>query len=190
MTGVAEGGRGGEIARPVGGFIALELTLRHPGLVSRLVLVSTSGGGLTNVPPSPRLWPTFLTLRGHRNEPEELARRIFTLISGPGFARKHPEIIRDVVAVYGYKPITPQGYSHQLRACLLHNAIARLDQIKVPTLVIHGDKDPLVPLGNGRRLARRITGAVMYIYAGVGHMPIIEEAPRFNRDVLAFLAQH
>src|SRR6476661_1143825 len=47
----------------MGGFIALELTLRHQELVTKLVLVSTSGGGLTNVPASPRLWPVFLSLR-------------------------------------------------------------------------------------------------------------------------------
>lgn len=173
----------------MGGFISLELSLRHPELVSKLVLVSTSAGGLTNIPASPRLWPTFLTLRSQKIEQDELIRRVFTHIMGPGFAANHPEIMREIVTLSAYRPINPQGYSRQLRACLLHNAAFRLGQIKVPTLVIHGDKDPLVPAGNGRRLARKIPGAKLYLYAGVGHLPIIEEPARFNRDVLAFLAQ-
>lgn len=173
----------------MGGFIALELTLRHPELVRKLVLVSTSGGGLTNVPANPRLWPTFLTLRNQKIERDELIRRVFTLITGPGYAANHPEEMRELIALSGYNPITPQGYNRQLRACLLHNAAFRLDQIKVPTLVIHGNKDPLVPLANGRRLARKIAGAKINIYPGVGHLPIIEDFARFNRDVLAFLAQ-
>jgi pimeloyl-ACP methyl ester carboxylesterase len=173
----------------MGGFIALELALRHPALVSKLVLVSTSGGGLTNVPANPRLWPTFLTLRSQNLEPADLVRRVFTLIMGPGYAAKHPETIREITTIAGYQPISPRGYSRQLRACLFHNAAFRLGQIKVPTLIIHGDKDPLVPIGNGRRLARKIPGAKMYVYPNTGHLPIIEEARRFNRDVLAFLAQ-
>jgi pimeloyl-ACP methyl ester carboxylesterase len=173
----------------MGGFIALELTLRHPELVSKLVLVSTSGGGLTNIPASPRLWPAFLTLRSQNLEPLEQVKQIFTLITGPGYIKNHPEFLKEISTIAGYRPISRQGYYRQLRACLLHNAAFRLGQIKVPTLVIHGDKDPLVPPGNGRRLARKIPGATMYVYPNVGHLPIIEEAERFNRDVLAFLAQ-
>lgn len=173
----------------MGGFIALELTLRHPELVTKLVLASTSGGGITNVPASPRLLTGFLALGSQNLEPFEKTKRVFTLITGPGYVAKNAEVIQERTSISTYKPISLTGYTRQLRACLLHNVASRLDRIKVPTLVIHGDKDPVVPVANGKRLARKIRGAKMYIYPNVGHLPIVEEAERFNRDVLTFLAQ-
>jgi pimeloyl-ACP methyl ester carboxylesterase len=66
----------------------------------------------------------------------------------------------------------------------------RLTPIRAPTLVIHGDVDPLVPVENGRLLAERIPGARLIVYTGVGHIPEVEVADRFNQDVTAFLAAH
>jgi pimeloyl-ACP methyl ester carboxylesterase len=64
----------------------------------------------------------------------------------------------------------------------------RLGEIRVPTLVIHGDADPLVPYPNGQALATGIPNAKLSTYPGVGHLPIIEAAERFNREVIAFLS--
>ncbi|HEX2913683.1 MAG TPA: alpha/beta fold hydrolase [Chloroflexia bacterium] len=169
----------------MGGFISLELVLRHPQLVEKLVLVSTSAGGLTNIPASPRLWPTML--RRQNLEVGAMARKIYTEIMGPGYAAAHPQVMEDIVKIARYRPMSKEAYSRQLRACLTHNASNRLSQVRVPTLVIHGNRDPLVPFGNGLRLARRIPGARLLVYEGVGHIPIIEQAERFNRDVLNFL---
>jgi pimeloyl-ACP methyl ester carboxylesterase len=46
-----------------------------------------------------------------------------------------------------------------------------------------------VPTQNGAYLAAHIPGAQVIIYPGVGHIPIVERADEFNRDVLAFLAE-
>ncbi len=169
----------------MGGFISLELTLRHPELVDKLVLVSTSGGGLTNVPSSPKLWPAFF--RREKLEVGEQARKTYTRIMGPGYAASHPEVMADIAQIARHRPFSQAASSRQFRAVLSHNAASRVGQIRVPTLIIHGDKDPLVPIANGRRLARKIPGAKMLVYPNVGHIPIIERAADFNRDVLAFL---
>lgn len=169
----------------MGGFISLELTLRHPQLVNKLVLVSTSGGGLTNVPASPRLWAGML--RREKLEVGLLARKTYTRIMGPGYGLSHPKEMDEITEIARYRPMTQAAYARQLRACLTHNAANRLAAIRVPTLVIHGDKDPLVPAANGRRLARKIMGARLVIYPNVGHIPIIENAEQFNHDVLTFL---
>ncbi len=170
----------------MGGFISLELTLRYPQLVAKLVLVSTSAGGLGSVPASPRLWPGMLT-RKKNVEVGTLARKTYTRIMGPGYGISHPQEMEEIADIARYHPMSRDAYSRQLRACLTHNAVGRLGQIRVPTLVIHGDKDSLVPTSNGRRLARKIAGARLLIYPNVGHIPIIERASQFNQDVLAFL---
>jgi pimeloyl-ACP methyl ester carboxylesterase len=51
-----------------------------------------------------------------------------------------------------------------------------------------GDSDPLVPVENGRHLAAAIAGARLVVYPGVGHIPEVEIAGRFNEDLLGFLA--
>ncbi|MFC4588420.1 alpha/beta fold hydrolase [Sphaerisporangium corydalis] len=56
---------------------------------------------------------------------------------------------------------------------------ARLGEISVPTLVLHGAEDPLFPLGHGRALAREIPGARLLPLAAVGH-----ELPRAAWDVV------
>jgi pimeloyl-ACP methyl ester carboxylesterase len=169
----------------MGGFISLEFTLNYPQLVEKLVLVSTSGGGLTHVPASPRIWGVML--RRGQGEVGEMARVVYSQIMAPGFAASHPEVMDTIIKIARYRPMSREVYARQFRACLTHNAAGRLNQIAIPTLVIHGDKDPLVPLPNGRRLANKINGAKFIIYPDVGHIPIIERKAEFNRDVLNFL---
>jgi pimeloyl-ACP methyl ester carboxylesterase len=169
----------------MGGFVSLELTLRYPHLVQKLVLVSTSGGGLTHVPASPRIWG--IMLRRENIEVGALALKTYSQIMAPGYAAGHPQVMAKIAEIARYRPMSREIYARQFRSCLTHNAANRLDQIRVPALIIHGDKDPLVPIPNGRRLARKITGAKMIEYAGVGHIPIIEQADRFNQDVLKFV---
>ena len=169
----------------MGGFVALEMSLRHTAVVDKLILVSTSGGGLRQAWPSP-LTMLRLARRG-KAEVGELTRQIYSHIMAPGFAERHPEEMERIVALGRYRPMADDAYYRQLCAALLHDVSKRLDEIKVPTLVIHGENDPLVHVKNGINLARRIPGARLVLYPRTGHIPIIERAEEFNRDVLAFL---
>jgi pimeloyl-ACP methyl ester carboxylesterase len=171
----------------LGGFVTLQFALRHPELVDKLVLVSTSAGGSTHVPPGPEMI-SMLTSRGEEEiEVGELTRRNYTLIMAPGYAASHPEELDRIVEVARYRPLTAAAYYRQLQAALTHDAAQQLDRIQASTLVIHGDVDPLVVPANGEYLARHIKGAKHIVYHNVGHIPIIERYEQFNRDVLAFL---
>ena len=171
----------------LGGYIALELALRHAELVDRLVLVSTSAGGLRQAWPSLRMM-TILVWRS-KPEPGELLRKAYSQIMAPGYAESHPEEMESVAEMGRYRPIPKDAYYRQLRADLQHDVSRRLDQIKAATLVIHGENDPLVLVKNGINLGRRIPGARLILYPGTGHISIIERAEEFNRDVLEFLGQ-
>ena len=61
--------------------------------------------------------------------------------------------------------------------------------LKVPTLVLWGDRDTTTPLGDGQHIAQVIPGAYLVVMTGVGHMPQIEDGVAFNRLLLAFLRQ-
>jgi pimeloyl-ACP methyl ester carboxylesterase len=171
----------------MGGFVALELALRHPDLVDRLVLVVTSAGGPTHVSTSPEVM-RLLMPGDEEVESGAGARRVCAAVAGPGFAERHPEEIDTFVDIARHRPMSREAYLRQLQACRAHDVSDRLGAIGVPTIVLHGDADPLVPVENGRHLAAGIAGAQLVVYPGVGHIPEVEIAERFNDDLLGFLA--
>ena len=171
----------------MGGFIALELALAHPELVDRLILVVTSAGGATHVSTSAEIFKALLP-GDEEVETGAGARRVCSLVAGPGFAGRHPEAIEEFVEIARHNPMHVQAYLRQLGACRAHDVADRLGEIAAPTLVIHGDADPLVRVENGRHLAATIPGAELIVYEGVGHIPEVECFEQFNADLLAFLA--
>jgi pimeloyl-ACP methyl ester carboxylesterase len=171
----------------MGGFVALELALRHADLVDRLVLVSTSPRSIIYSMLSPRVLAAVFVDR--KLEPGEQMRRSLSLLMEPGFAESHPDEMERIAEVGRCGQVTKEAYNRQLRACLRHDVSRRLGDIQTPTLVIHGEDDPALVVKNALTLARRIPAARLVVYPKTGHITIIERAEEFNRDVLDFLGQ-
>ncbi len=181
-------GRTHIIGVSMGGMIAQELVLRHPDLVDKLVLTSTTAGGAGTTPAKPEI--QALLMRGAEEDLPTRVRKTYTLIAGPNYMAAHPEDLEHIIRIATEKPMSLESYQRQLGACGVHLAQGtadRLSQITAPTLVIHGDSDPLIPYPNGQYLAAHISGAQFLTYLGVGHLPMIEEPERFNREVIEFL---
>jgi 3-oxoadipate enol-lactonase len=174
------------ISISMGGFVALQLALRHPALVDKLVLVATSAGGSTHVPPSPEM----MALLGQPDlqlEAGERRRRTYARIAAPGYFESHPEDWDRVAENARQLPQRQDAYFRQLQAGTTNDVSGQLDAIQLPTLIVHGELDPLVVPENGHYLAQHIKGARLILYPGTGHIVIVERAEDFNRDVLAFL---
>jgi 3-oxoadipate enol-lactonase len=171
----------------MGGFIALELAVRHTALVEKLILVATSAGGPTAVLAAPEIGALLLLKEGE--DIETRVRRTFPLLAGQGYMLAHPEDLDQLVRNAQAKPMALEAYQRQLSAIMTWRGVSdRLAQgFAAPTLVIHGDADPLVPYANGQHLATHIPSAKLSTYPGVGHLVPIEAAERFNREVLEFL---
>jgi len=181
-------GRTSIIGISMGGMIAQELAIRHPELVDKLVLVSTTAGGPTGVNAKPEI--AALLMRAGEESIETRVRRTFTAIAGEGYMAKHPEDLDQIVKNSIAKPMSLESYQRQLGACIAHwskGVADRLSQIAAPTLVVHGDYDPLIPYANGKYLAEHIKGAWLITFPGVGHLSMIESPERFNREVIEFL---
>lgn len=178
--------RAGVVGISMGGFIALELALGHPALVDRLVLVVTSAGGPSHVSTSREIM-TLLMPGDERVESGAGARRVTSAVAAPGFAERHPAEIDTFVEIARHRPMSVEAYLRQLEACRAHDVSGRLGEISAPTLVIHGDVDPLVPLRNGELLAAGIPGGRLVVYEDTGHIPEVERAEQFNRDLIEFL---
>ena len=171
----------------MGGFIALELILCHPDLAEKLILVATSAGGLTHIPPSPEMGA--LLTPGDNENVEKRVRRIYPLIAAPGYMQFHPEDLNQIVHYAKANHMTLPSYQRQFGAVMTWGGVGeRLNQITAPTLVVHGDADFLVPYQNGQYLSAHIGGAKLLTYPHVGHLLPIEAPERFNEDVMEFLS--
>ena len=82
------------------------------------------------------------------------------------------------------------GAMHQQLDSLIANPIGvQLAEIRIPTLVISGEFDPLVPPVYSRRVAEAILGARYAVVRGAGHNPMDERPRAFERTLLEFLQE-
>jgi 3-oxoadipate enol-lactonase len=169
----------------LGGFVGLQMALRHPERVEKLVLVSTSA---THIPPSPEVMTQMRKLQQDQQlEVGERMQRILALVTAPGYFANHPEDWDRIAEWARYRPQSQESAVRQMQASMTYDVSRQLDHIQIPTLVVHGELDPRVVPENGRYLAQHITNARLLLYPNTGHLVIIERAEEFNRDVLAFL---
>ncbi|MGZ3602256.1 MAG: alpha/beta fold hydrolase, partial [Ktedonobacterales bacterium] len=124
-----------------------------------------------------------------KQDPGAIAKRVYARIMAPGYCAAHRDEWEDIAELARHRPQPTVAYQRQLQACQRHDVAGRLAEISVPTLVIHGTLDPLVPAANGKYLAEHIPGARLILYPNTGHIPIVERAEDYNRDVLAFLTE-
>ncbi|MGA3115667.1 MAG: alpha/beta hydrolase [Syntrophobacteraceae bacterium] len=170
----------------MGGYIALELSLRHPELVDKLILVATSAGGSAYFPPGQEV--AALLMPRDNEDIETLVRRVYPHITAPGYMNSHPEDLDTAVRNAESKPMPFPSFQRHLGAIMMWpGATGRISGISQPTLVVHGTEDPLLPYRNGLSLSTMIKGAKLLTYTNVGHLPPIEASERFNGDVMEFL---
>ncbi|MET7334454.1 alpha/beta hydrolase [Nonomuraea sp. NPDC005650] len=163
----------------MGGGIAQHLAVHHPGRVASLTLIATSPGGPGD-PNRPDLPPMSAELakrfaEGGDETPDWSDREAVIAYYTDGertFAGTIPvdeERLRRVVGrVWDRGPSLASAQNHwQLAGG--EPVRARLGEIAVPTLVLHGTADPLLPYGHGEALAREIPGARLVPLEGMGH---------------------
>jgi pimeloyl-ACP methyl ester carboxylesterase len=85
---------------------------------------------------------------------------------------------------------TPRGYMAQLAGSMTWSGFDRLATLDVPTLVLHGAQDRLVPPANGRELAERIPGAELHVVEGANHILMTDQTDEVRDTLLAWFARH
>lgn len=169
----------------MGGRIAQELAVRHRDRVERLVLLSSTVGSRRSVMPEPAGMAALMPRPGV--EAETLVRDKLLAIAGPGFETAHPEHLASLIEASLRKPTHGSIVEKQL-GVLATNVTRELEQLDAPTLIIHGDADPLVPIGNGELLHELIPGSHMERLERIGHLPTWECTQRVVGLVNEFLA--
>jgi pimeloyl-ACP methyl ester carboxylesterase len=158
----------------MGGIVAQELALRFPHRVRGLILVSTSTSGPLSTPPDLRR----IAAAAPRMVGGSLLRRrpwLAPALFSPAFVARDPDradaLLRPMTA-----HLSAWGTLGQLCAASLHDRALDLHRIRAPTLVLHGDRDVLVPVSNARLLAAGIPDAELRVFPGAGHGVALEHA--------------
>ncbi|MBU8907551.1 alpha/beta fold hydrolase [Desertibacillus haloalkaliphilus] len=171
----------------MGGMIAQRIAIDYPERVRSLILGCTTPGGSVHVQPAPEVSMQMMQRANMDGTPEEIAWAAAPILYSPEFLEQHRS---EVAADINRKIETPTpayAYMRQLEACLAHDTYEHLSNIKVPTLVIHGNEDTLVPYDNGKRLATEINQAELLTIEGAGHMYSSEAPEQVHQSVLSFL---
>jgi 3-oxoadipate enol-lactonase len=176
----AEVDHAGVFGISMGGMIALELALRHPDRVSSLALGATYAGWLRSRKPRLGTLASLLVGAVARKPPPDRFAKI--LVSEEHLACNCEQFRTWFERAEHARPLTA---ALQVAAVALHATESRITGIRVPTLVITGDGDRIVPPENSYRLAEWIENARLLVFPGAGHcFPVerLEETLEALRD--------
>jgi pimeloyl-ACP methyl ester carboxylesterase len=178
----------------MGGFIASEVAITEPERVDDLTLVSAAG----------------ITWARARREPAEMLARVgraaaplalrfqMSGIRRAKFRRRafggvfyDPSALRRETLWENIFPaLQSPGYFDAMRNLVGYDIRHRLEEIGVPTLIVWGRNDRVVPIPAAFSYEKRIgDNAELIVFDGCGHVPQIERPVRFNRVVEKFLAR-
>lgn len=170
-----------------GGGLSLFLASQHPERVRSLVLVDSSAPTYANdrrsvaasVKPLAGLFLRSFVLRP-RNVRRALLRSIHddSLVT-PELVREYYERLRVEGVVEAYYGLTAPVHASTVPV--------KLEEIRVPALIVWGSEDPLISVEAGRQAAARMPDAEFVVLEGVGHMPMEERPDGLVRIVLPFL---
>ena len=158
------------VGTSMGGMIGQTMAIRRPERVLSLASMLSTTGDRRVGTPKLRVWSVLM--RRAPNDRTEYIRyfeRVFRLIGSPDY-RAEGDHVRELAAATYDRCHYPAGTARQLAAILASGSrTAALRRLDVPTVVIHGRRDPLVPVRGGIATAKAIPGAELVTIPGMGH---------------------
>jgi pimeloyl-ACP methyl ester carboxylesterase len=157
----------------MGGFVAQALVINRPELVSKLILADTTYGGPNYVPMTP---DRLAKLADLTMDPVERAEWGIEDSTGPGFKESNQDFVKEWLQYILGRPMTPEGFLAQMAIGLGLDSASyedsfqpKLKNISVPTLILFGELDVIVPTANAELLAQEIPGSRIEILPNTGH---------------------
>ncbi len=163
-----------------GGGLAQQFAFQYPDRCRRLILVSTGTGALM-VPGRPSVLAKIATPRRYQDpvHMEQIAGEIYG-----GKVGTQPELAHEFAHTTHFG--SALGYFYQMLGVVGWTSIFWLRTLRQPTLILHGDDDPLVPLVNAKIMHRLIPHSKLYIFHD-GHLGLATSARELAQVVDQFL---
>ena len=159
------------VGASMGGMIAQHMAFSHPERVLTLTSIMSTTGN-RKLPAATKEAMSALTKRPESMDEDVLVEhgvKVATAIGSPGY-RSDPDKVRERSRALIKRSFYPQGMPRQFAAIIADgDRRERLQSVTAPTLVIHGEADPLVPLAGGEDTAAHIKGARLKTIPGMGH---------------------
>ena len=159
-----------------GGALAQEFALRYPSKVRRLILAATSPGPLLLMKPAD-VMDFFRKSKNTNMHQQERSRNSVQALLRFGVMK-------------GMLSVNPQTYYFQLAALIGWTSLLRLSRLLQRTLILAGDRDPLIQAYNGHILRRTIGRSELRLLKGEGHFFVVTSARRTAVLVREFLRRH
>jgi pimeloyl-ACP methyl ester carboxylesterase len=181
------------VGNSMGGFIAAEVAIQFPSRVTRLVLVSAAGISSASTLRRPILTAGRImtavatnTVARHR----ALASRPTTRHLSLALVARYPKLLRADLAYEGlFKGAGKPGFDDALLACLDYDFRDRLPEVRVPTLIVWGENDSVIPVRDANEFERLIPDSRKVVMRETGHIPMAERPQAFNDLLMDFLAE-
>jgi 3-oxoadipate enol-lactonase len=169
----------------MGGYVAFAFWRRYPERVAGLILAATRAGADS---PEARAGRETAMATAQSAGVDAVVDSMLPRLLAPGAVEAQPELVARMRGIMAATPLTGMlGDLAGLRDRV--DSTATLATITVPTLVVHGAKDQLIPLAEAERTASLIAGATLAVIDEAGHLPNLEQPERFNAAVLDYLAR-
>lgn len=155
----------------MGAMVAQLVAIGHPQRVRSLTCIASSTGSRRSGRPHAALLRRLPVRRvaGDRTQAGELFARVLTAIGSPAYPAD-PAHLHDLGARAYDRAFDPLGGLRQLAAVVrAPDRTPALRRLRVPTLVVHGDSDPLVDVSGGRAIAAAVPNARLVTVLGMGH---------------------
>jgi pimeloyl-ACP methyl ester carboxylesterase len=181
------------VGNSMGGYIAAEVAIQFPERVARLVLVSAAGISSAETLQAPiltvgRVATAIATNSAARHR--RLASRPLTRHVALALVARYPSRLKPDLAYEGFfKGAGKGGFDDALRASLDYDFRDRLPDVRVPTLIVWGEKDSIIPVRDADEYERLISDARKVVMRDTGHIPMAERPDAFNDVLVDFLAE-
>jgi len=154
----------------MGGMITQALAINHAGLLrSAASIMSTTGDWSAGVPTNEAITALLRPSATSREEAIAMSVEGSKLIGSPGYPSDE-SLLRERAAVAYDRCYCPEGTARQVAAILASpDRTEGLRGVRIPFLVLHGEDDPLVPVGGGRATAAAVPGSELVVIPGMGH---------------------
>ena len=155
----------------MGGMISQLMAIKNPDKVNSLISIMSTTGNPELPRPKWNVIKYIINGSNNRNinNPEAFYIKLWKLIGSPKYPRSNDEIKEFVNRIIS-RGVSAQGSIRQILAILnSYNRTSELNKITIPTLVIHGNDDPLVPVECGIDTANAINNSDLWIIDGMGH---------------------
>jgi pimeloyl-ACP methyl ester carboxylesterase len=189
------------VGNSMGGLLALGVALKAPEVVQRLILLSPlvwhDISGVLKLFVYLRSWPRLarlaafaLLLPARRLSPRLLRRAVGLLVANRKALHSSVKALQGIRAgVPDFRRSSPEALAKALQVCAradLRSAI-RKAHLRLPTLIIHGALDPVVPVAQARWLADNLGSSTLAVVPNCGHIPQYEAAQTLNDTVAAWI---